>query len=328
MPVLIGTRDGVYLADDVPFDEAEPVLDGGQTHRLHQFEEYDGILAATEAGLHRSVDGGRSWERITTPETDIWEAIVTADGKLYAGSMPARLFMSTDGGGDWFEIETIHDHPSRPLWRSAFGVPRFRGMASHRDSPDRIVVGVEAGGLFITEDAGKTWSKCRLRAGNTVDQTDIHQVVTLSPDEYLVPAGRLSIYDRNHAAADGGLYLTRDRGTTWSRLDAKLDPNYYREVLVHGGRLYACGALTVPPEWPTTGADASLFESADMGETFESVPFPGGPDEMILSWAGSGDLVLGGTAVGDEGRVIHRTGDREWGTAGTVPDDVTALTIV
>lgn len=342
MALLIGTSDGLYRAPAVPFDDAERVLDCGAVHRVRSFDALDGVLAATDSGLYRSDDGGTTWDRIPVPVEDVWEPFVASNGRFYVGTSPPHLYVSDDGGETWTEFEQLHSHPNRDQWRSA--VPkhdfaaRWRGIAAHPDSPDRVLAGLEAGGLFVTEDGGETWWKCRIRDRNTVDQTDIHQVVAVGPQEYLVPAGRLSIYDPNHSAAEGGLYRTRDAGATWTRVDADIGPNYFREILVHEGTLYTCAGLTVPPEWPVIGADATMYVSDDLGDTFESVPFPGQEDgEIVTAWDGADDRVVGGTAKGAktgvappdfDGRLVEQRSRGEWETVGFVPGDVTSLHLV
>lgn len=326
MPLLVGTADGVYRAGGVPFEEAERVLDTGKAPRIRAFDGVDGVLAATMGGLFRSTDGGRSWEDLGVPTRRVWDVFGASDGRLYAGTQPARLYVSTDGGRRWSERPSLRDHPTVDEWRCAYGPDaHLRSVAAHPASPERLLAGVEAGGLYLSEDGGETWAKCSLTDGVVPVQDDIHQVVPVSPEEYVVVCGRLSIHDRNHAAAVGGLYFTPDAGTTWSRLDADVVPSYYKTVLLHDGTLYASGCTTVPPEWPTLGAEATGFLSRDLGDSLEPFEYPGAPDEVVLGWAADGDRVFGGTAAGGRGRVVFSGSTGEWETAGFVPDWVHAV---
>src|SRR5690625_3544364 len=57
------------------------------------------------------------------------------------------------------------------------------------------------------------------------------------------------------------------------------------------------------------GADAALFESTDGGDSFKSVPFPGQPEDFILSWTfpgGDDEQVIAGTRGG---HVLRRTNE-------------------
>lgn len=70
--------------------------------------------------------------------------------------------------------------------------------------------------------------------------------------------------------------------------------------------------------------NASLFESTDDGESFESRSYPGAPDEFVYAWAAAGECVLAGTT---EGRVIVRENDA-WTTLGRVPKWIRSLSTV
>ena len=53
-----------------------------------------------EGGVRRSVDGGGSWQDCGLPEPGVFSlAVSAADGAVYAGTEPSRLFRSDDRGG-------------------------------------------------------------------------------------------------------------------------------------------------------------------------------------------------------------------------------------
>src|SRR5699024_6720415 len=94
-----------------------------------------------------------------------------------------------------------------------------------RDAPDRLIAGVEVGGIHASEDNGQTWTERR----NGL-QDDIHHVLMLGAEEYIASTG-------------GGLYRTRNAGRSWSRMDEQLDRSYFRESFKSNGRLYTSAAL-------------------------------------------------------------------------------------
>jgi photosystem II stability/assembly factor-like uncharacterized protein len=309
MSLLAGTDDGVFRTSHGTTGDAEQALESGRTIRIRQFDSLDGVFAASKTGLYRSLDEGDSWEDLDVPREEVYSVVASPDGeRLFAGTHPAHLYVSTDEGESWSELEGFQELPSREEWFT----PRHRNEAHirslgvHPDAPDRVIAGVEVGGVHISEDRGETWSE---RSEGVHD--DIHHVLVEEPDEYVASTG-------------SGLYQTADVGRSWTRLDRELDHRYFREAISHDGRLYAAAARSSPGTWSgENGADAALFESDD-GESFERMAYPGGPEEVILAWAVADGVVLAGT---NNGGVIQRT-DVGWEDLGTLPAGVRSLTAV
>lgn len=327
MSLLIGTRNGLFRTNSLTFSDCELVIDCGWVNCIRGFNGVDGIFAATNEGLYRSFDDGQTWNAIKLPKRNIWDIFRVSDGRIYVGSHPAHLFYSETDGETWIELDSLRRQTTVDMWTSAYHeAAQVRTIVAHPEAPDRLFAGIEAGGLYRSEDRGKTWSKCEIRDESGVVQDDIHRIISITPEQYVVACGRLSLHDPNHAAAEGGLYYTNDAGATWTRLDRDLDPSYYRDLVFHDGKLYTCGATTVPPEWSGfLTADATMFVSDGIDSMFEEVPYPGGPDEIILAYATDGKHLLAGTAVGEQGRIIYEQSNTRWKTAGHVPEDVLSL---
>ena len=66
------------------------------------------------------------------------------------------------------------------------------------------------------------------------------------------------------------------------------------------------------------------MESTDSGETIETVPYPGGPAEVILAWTAVDGTVLAGP---NDGRLISRDADGTWTDAGQVPAGIRSLAV-
>jgi photosystem II stability/assembly factor-like uncharacterized protein len=305
MVLLIGTRDGVFRSPDGALETTEQVLDVGDTLRVRTL---DGVaFAATRSGLYRSTDG-QSWTNLDVPREEVFSVVTSTDGeRLYAGTHPAHLYVSTDDGETWRELDGFQDLPSREEWHT----PRHRDEAHvrslgvHPHAPERVVAGVEVGGVHVSDDEGETWVERRAGVHD-----DIHHVLVLDADEYVASCG-------------GGLYRTRDAGRSWTRLDENLDHRYFREAFTADGQLYTAAARGPPGTWQgSRGADAALFESTDGGDSFESVSYPGAPEEFVLAWAAHDDRVFAGT---NDGRLLARESDG-WTTLGHVPAAVRSLT--
>jgi BNR/Asp-box repeat len=320
MTLLIGTQDGVYRSQSGELNDVERVLDSGVTFGVHTFEDY-GSFAASKTGLYHSADQGITWDRLGVPQEEVYVVAVSPDGsRLYAGTHPAHIYVSTDQGRTWTELEGFQELPSRDQWHT----PRHRGkshvrsLGVHADAPNRVVAGVEVGGVHISDDNGNTWTERRagleLERGDDL-QYDVHHVLVVTADEYVVSCG-------------GGLYRTTNAGHLWTRLDSELPGPYFQEAFSYRGILFAA-AQTLPPTLPMgsrydkRSVNASLFESTDDGITFKSRPYPGAPDEFVYAWAAADEHVLAGTT---EGRVIVRENDT-WTTLGHVPKWIRSLSI-
>lgn len=310
MVVLIGTRDGVYRTAAVPIADADRVLASGDTPRVRTFPAVDGVFAATKSGLYRSMDEGKTWEDLGVPQEEVYSVVASSDGeRLYAGTHPAHLYASTDGGDSWGELEGFQDLPSRDQWHT----PRHRNEAHvrslgiHPETPGRVIAGVEVGGVHVSEDRGETWTERR-----TGVHDDVHHVLIIGSDEYVASCG-------------DGLYRTRDAGQSWTRLGTEFDHRYFREAFTFGGRLYAAAARSSPGTWSgENGADGILIESTDTGETFEPVSYPGEPDEVILAWTTLDGTVLAGT---NDGHLISRDTNGVWTEAGQIPAGIRSLEV-
>lgn len=310
MTLILGTDDGVYRASDVRFDDATQVLAAGRVMRVRRFSGMDGVFACSKSGLYRSTAGGTNWSGLEVPRKEVYSVLVAPDGeRLYAGTHPAHLYVSEDGGDSWRELDGFQELPSRDQWHT----PRhrneahIRSLGAHAEAPDRVVAGVEVGGVHVSDDRGETWTE---RRDGVHD--DVHHVWVHRPDEFIASCG-------------GGLYRTEDAGQSWNRLDEQLSHRYFREAMVHDGRLYAAAARGPPPTWDgESGADAALFVSDDDGETFTTMAYPGEPNEIILAWAATDNRVIAGT---NQGRVLVE-GDDEWRTAGQISSGIRSLCVV
>lgn len=338
MTILIGTESGVFRVEELPFDQGdeEYVLESGHVTGVRAFDCTDGVFATSASGLFRSFDSGETWEELDIPvaDSEVWSVLATPDGQLYVGTNDPYLFRSRDDGETWTELRGFRELPSRGVWESPLDPhrSRLRTLDAHPERPDRLVVGMESGGVHVSDDGGQTWTD---RRENGPD--DIHNLRLLSPDVYIAATGHLDLdlehLGQGHAVGAGGVYRTTDGGKSWERLDVGNEYSYVHDVFVADGSLYFCGATASPPDWRATHIDAALFESDNLGRSFEPASYPGEPREIIENWARLDDRIICGTALfGDvdaseyiRGRILGRTDEGEYETLGSVPSNVTRL---
>jgi serine/threonine protein kinase len=180
--LLVGTTKGAFIlrsnANRSRWEVGGPYFHGHSVFAL----AYDGrggqrrIWVSTQSYwgtlLRSSDDFGKSW---TNPQQapirfpsdtglslkNIWQVTPGRPEEpnvLYCGVEPAALFETRDAGQTWSLVRGLFDHPHRPRW-----MPGNGGLALHTivlDPADnkRMYVAISAGGVYRTEDGGRTWS--------------------------------------------------------------------------------------------------------------------------------------------------------------------------
>jgi photosystem II stability/assembly factor-like uncharacterized protein len=213
------------------------------------------LVGTLGGGVLASADRGATWERVELPEADVLSvAIGAADGALYAGTEPSRVFVARDGGA-WKELEALQDIPSKPRWSFP---PRpwthhVRWIAPDPHCAERLLVGIELGGVMVSEDGGATFSDHRPGA-----KRDAHQL-----------AWHPAAEGRAYQAAGDGAARSRDGGRTWEAADA-------------GRRLHYCWALAVDPDDPerwyvsaASGPGAAHRDRDARGDLYRTAPGDG-----------------------------------------------------
>jgi photosystem II stability/assembly factor-like uncharacterized protein len=278
------------------------------------------ILAGTREGIQRSRDGGRSWNDAGTG-LDIryvrWLAYhPTMAGRAYAGTEPAGLFVTNDGGETWRGCPEVGALRDRFNWFLPYSPEAgcVRGFAFHGD---RAYAAVEVGGLLRSDDAGETW---RLADGSTGEPVFGTPATGLIHADVHSVEGHPSSADLVFAATAGGLFISSDGGVTWT-------PR-------HAGSY--CRAVWVDPDdtdhlvlGPADGVSQNgrIEESRDGGTTW--IPASDGldlpwPDRMIERFAQVDETLY---AVANDGRVFRRRlGIARWEQIYQGAEGVNALT--
>ena len=173
------------------------------------------ILAGTTKGVFRSDDEGQTWEEASnglTARHVRWLAYHSDVSDLeFAGTEPANIFVSQDGGGAWRLCPEVAQLRDEHKWSLPYSPEAgcVRGFAFHGS---RVYAAVEVGGVLRSYDNGETWRLAEGSDGNPSFEgppepfvyPDVHsiEVHPLSPDLVYAPTG-------------GGFYRSNDGGKTW-----------------------------------------------------------------------------------------------------------------
>ena len=214
-----------------------------------------------------SHDGGARWERIGANGalTTIWSLTIDPVDPdiLFAGTRPAGVFRSRDGGRHW---EKLAVDIAREC---SIGTPFVTSVIVDPDDHRTVFAGVEIDGVFRSLDGGDSWT--HLEAG--LYDPDIHSV-TIAPTQP----------KRIYASTAREMFVSDNLGETWQALgiEQKWPLPYARGMVVKAdepGVLFAgCGETT-------TGEKGHVLRTTNFGETWETLPLPTQPNATVWGLA-------------------------------------------
>ena len=175
-------------------------------------------LAAYEAGVYRTDDGGVTWRHIDSYPTEYAHSVLAhpvEPDAVYAGSEPAAVFQSKDAGESWQECRGFRAVPESTAW--GFHAPtrdsHVRDLRVSPGDPTHLYAGIEVGGMVRSKDGGNSWQQLP-----GLDD-DIH-CVNLSTTRP----------QRVYVATASAPYRTDDGGDSWELINDGLDRRYTLHV--------------------------------------------------------------------------------------------------
>jgi photosystem II stability/assembly factor-like uncharacterized protein len=300
-----------------------------------------------ERGLYRTADGGKTWQRVKYVNVDTGFIDVAIDMEdpnvVYAAAYQVRrdgfaggnpkvgwgpgsgLFRTEDGGKTWAKM--TQGLPDRPLGRCGLAVfrkdPRVVYAVVQTDKTNTSARGqsqgrqsgpVEAGGVFRSDDKGKTWAKVNdlcprpFYYGQVrVDPVDDRRVYVLGVQLHVSDdggktfkaAGRgahpdhhalwINPRDTSHMVLgnDGGLYFSRDKGASWAAVRGMPLGQFYGVAVDMRQPYRVYGGLQDNGSWggPSATDSAEGITLADWkrvggGDGFQCQADPSDPDTI------------------------------------------------
>ena len=246
--------------------------------------------------LHRRNKGQKTWVEIAAPKypekpegledkdgwgkdvkwsTQLIWALETGGpkqkGTLWCGTMPGGLFRSDDKGNTWKLIESLWRHPDRNKWLGGGAdIPGIHSICVDPRDHNTIRVAVSCGGVWRTQDAGKSWAQSahgmRFDHGpkgenESPDGQDPHMMVQS-------PSDPTHFWVQHHA----GIFKSEDNAKTWTAVKAK-PSSFGFGVVVHpkdANTAWFVPGIKDEKRIPVGGA-LVVTRTKDGGKTFKSL---------------------------------------------------------
>ena len=244
--------------------------------------------------LHRRDKGQKNWIEIASPKypekpegledkdgwgkdvkwtTQLIWALETGGpkqiGTVWAGTMPGGLFRSDDRGDSWTLFENLWRMPDRNKWLGGGAdIPGIHSICVDPRSADSVRVAVSCGGVWATDDGGKTWAQSaygmKFDDGPAVEEPDAqdpHLMVQCQgePEKFWV---------QHHA----GIFKSVNNGKNWTEVKA-LPSSFGFTVAVHpknANTAWFVPGIKDEKRIPVDGA-LVVTRTRDGGKTFESL---------------------------------------------------------
>jgi len=199
--------------------------------------------------------------------------------EAYFGAVGGGLWKTTNGGNDWV-----------PVTDGQIGSTSVGAVAVSESNPDVVYLGtgetcirgniIPGDGVYISTDAGKTWTKVGFSDRQNISEIRIHPT---NPDVVWVAAFGF------HGApnAERGVFKTRDGGRTWRKVLYRDDKTGAIDLSVDRSNpnvLYAAMWEAFRNEYTMSsgGPGSGLFKSTDGGESWTEITRrPGLPSGVV-----------------------------------------------
>lgn len=235
------------------------------------------LWVGTRKGLFRYDETSQGWQVAGPPA--FLAAPVTfvlddpRDGALYValshGHFGCKLHRSDDRGRTWAELPAPayppSNEPDAPSLELIWSI-----VPGGADEPGALWAGTIPGGLFRSEDRGASWQICtglwdrpeRQRwMGGGYDDPGIHSILVDPRDSAHVTVG----------VSTGGVWITRDRGATWTLGGTGLRSDYTPPGQEEDPLMQDAHLITAPacdPDRVWCQHHCGIFVSDDGGLTF------------------------------------------------------------
>lgn len=240
------------------------------------------ILAGTDSGVHRLDIKTNKFQPVPSPmdAMQVWSIARSPSepNLILAGTRPGAVFRSTDGGKSWVKADA--GIPDNCLYVTH---PRVTRVLFDPKDHNLVWAGLEVGGVYRSEDAGKTWKQ----TSQGLISDDVHDVGVMHN------GGRVLF-----ATTNEGLLVSEDDGDTWKHRPFASKKPYTRTITPRAdetGVAFMANGDGPPGSW------GRLLRTRDYGKTWENACLPGELQSsawLVATNKTNPDLLFASSALG------------------------------
>jgi len=301
--IYVGTHDGVCALNTIDgglsWEQGDmtPLANAAARLSVNPVDPDLAYLAAYEAGVFKTGDGGRTWSQLSSYPTGYAHSVLAhpnAPGVLFVGSEPAAIFRSDDGGETWNECRGFQEVPEANQW-SFHGdrLSHVRELRTAPGDPDIMFAGIEVGGVVRSGDGGQSWK----------------QLPGLHDDIHLVNISQASP-SRIYVATAEAPYRSNDGGNNWEMINDGLERRYTLHI---SAAPHDADVVLVAVSSNAGRSNPQLYRSADGGKHWNLIEAVGGGEDMVVAidWD---PIIENRVYAGTDGGKIYRSNDggQQW----------------
>jgi sulfur carrier protein ThiS len=286
--LLVGTRKGLFVLRgprDGELDVVARAFPGTTVEYAMRDPRTGRYFASVTSGqygprVHVADDPTGEWEPTDGPRFPededatverTWVVVPgDEDGLLYAGVAPAALFESRDGGMTWELNRGMWDQPTRKEWQPGAGGLALHSIAPWPGDPSRLAIGISAAGVWLSEDAGRTWTNGNVGLVPRYLPEDAREsaIDLCVHNMYRAPLRPERLFMQFH----GGVYRSDDSGASWHSIADGLPSDFGFPMLIDPRDPEAAYVIPLNSDGDRVSAEGRLrvFETRDAGASWKA----------------------------------------------------------
>ena len=272
--LYVGTLDGVCAVSSSDGGQSwqqgqvTPLTNAAARLSVSTTQPGRAYLAAYEAGVFRTDDGGGTWRHLSSYPTAYAHSVLahpTEAQSLFVGSEPAGVFRSDDGGDSWEEVQGFQQVPESGQWNFHGGrLSHVRELRTVPGDPNVMYAGIEVGGVVRSRDGGNSW----MQLEGTNDDIHFVNISDANPN-------------RVYLATAQAPYRSDDGGDTWELINDGLERRYTLHIAASPDD---ADLVLVAVSTNAGRSNPQFYRSTDAGNSWTLIEAVGQDDDMVVAF--------------------------------------------